>query len=77
MFLSLVVVDDDFKVYGSLSYNPFEPTKRDLLQLWENAFKEYLQVDNKEALWNEWRENTYHRSLEQFKQADIFKETEE
>ena len=74
---SLIIVDDTLKVYGKLSYNPFEPTKADLLHLWGEALKDYLNMGSSNPLMREWRENTYHRSLEQFKQADIFKETED
>ena len=73
---SLVVVDD-FKVYGSISYNPFEPTKTDLLQLWQKALEEYLNLNGHNPVLREWRQNTFNASIEAFKQSDIYKETEE
>ena len=66
---SFVVVDDSFNTYETLTYNPFEPTKDDLIYLFENSLRTYFDLENKEKhiLTSDYRRNMFDRSLELFK----------
>lgn len=62
------VVDDDFNTYESLSYNPFEPTKEDLIYLFKQSLMRYFDLDNKEKniIAKSFRQNMFDKSLMAF-----------
>ena len=62
---SLVVIDDDFKVYETLSYNPFEPNDDDLFIMWEKSIKRYFRIGKKDNF-TDWRKSMYEKSKELF-----------
>ena len=64
------VVDDEFNVYETLPYNPFEPTKDDLLYLFQKSLSNYYDLENKEEhiIAKAYRQNMYDKSLRAYKQ---------
>ena len=62
------VIDDNFNTYESLSYNPFEPTKEDLIYLFKNSLSAYFDLDSKEehAIAKSYRQNMFDKSLRAF-----------
>lgn len=62
------VIDDNFNTYESLSYNPFEPTKEDLIYLFKNSLSVYFDLDSKEehAIAKSFRQNMFDKSLMAF-----------
>ena len=64
---ALAIVDEDLKVYKTISYNPFEPSDQDLLDAWDNALHEYYDLDCEEVF-SEWRISQAKKSNEAFSQ---------
>jgi len=73
----LVIIDSQFKEYDRLGYDPFEPTKEHLLKMWTKALREHYQLDKEDTPLKEWREMMTRKSIDLFKNSDIYKETEE
>lgn len=62
---SAVIIDDDFKVYQSLSYNPFQPSDEDFKSMWENAVNTYFMLGKDDNL-KTYRENQAQQSINAF-----------
>jgi len=62
------VIDDDFNKYESLSYNPFEPTKEDLIYLFKQSLMRYFDLDNKHehVIAKSYRQDMFNKSLTAF-----------
>lgn len=62
------VVDDDFNAYEFLTYNPFEPTKEDLIYLFKQSLMKYFDLDNEEehAIAKSYRQNMFDKSMRAF-----------
>ena len=63
------VIDSNFNVYETLSYNPFTPTKEDLICLFEKSLHDYFDLDNKHKsiIGLSLRQKMFNQSLTQFK----------
>ena len=73
----LVIIDSQFKEYDRLGYDPFVPTREHLLKMWTKALREHYQLDKEDTPLKEWREMMTRKSIDLFKNSDIYKETEE
>ncbi len=63
---TLQIIDDDFTIYDTISFNPFEPEDEELVDAWTKALKKYFRIGEEDKL-IEWRENMMARSIEEFK----------
>ena len=62
---SFAIIDDDFKVYETISYNPFEPTNEDILMFWKEATKTYFGIGKSDDF-KLWKSNQRKRSINAF-----------
>ena len=62
------VVDDEFNTYETLTYNTFEPTKKDLIYLFKQSLMKYFDLDNKEEhiIAKSYRQNMFDKSMRAF-----------
>lgn len=62
------VIDDQFSTYETLEYGCFEPTKKDLISLFEKSLSTYFDLDNKERhiIAQSFRQNMFDRSMRTF-----------
>lgn len=63
---TLLIVDDDLKIYATISHNPFEPSDQDLIDAWEKATAQYYDIYCEEIT-SEWRIESKKQSDEDFK----------
>lgn len=63
---TLQIIDDDYYIYDTISFNPFEPEDEELVDAWTKALKKYFRIGEEDKL-IEWRENMMARSIEEFK----------
>ena len=64
----VVIVDDDFKVYGEISYEPYQPTNDDFLYLWQQAISTYFHIGEENEPLGAYRQNMFEKSLGAFKE---------
>lgn len=64
---TLQIVDEDFLVYESITYNPFEPSNEDIANAWEKATTKYLRIGSEDKL-TAWRENQKASSDKSFRE---------
>ena len=64
---TLYIIDSDYKVYGFISYNPFEPSNEDILDAWKRATSDYFELDNKTDHLVSYRASMKQRSDTAFK----------
>ena len=72
----LIIINSDFKVYDRLGYDPFEPSKKQLLDMWTKALRDHYALDKEDTPLKEWREMMTRKSIRLFKESDIYKRTE-
>ena len=65
---TLQIIDDDYYIYDTISFNPFEPEDEELLDAWTKALNKYFRIGEDDKL-IEWRENMMARSIEEFKKC--------
>lgn len=65
---TLQIIDDDYYIYDTISFNPFEPEDEELIDAWTKALKKYFRIGEEDKL-IEWRENMMARSIEEFKKC--------
>ena len=63
---TLLIIDSEFKVYASISYNPFEPSNEDILDAWKKASSDYYAFTGGDDKLYEYRLNMKTRSDEAF-----------
>ena len=71
---TLQIIDDDYYIYDTISFNPFEPEDEELLDAWTKALNKYFRIGEDDKL-IEWRQGLMARSIEQFK--EFLKESKE
>lgn len=64
---TLAIVDEDLKVYKTITYGTFEPSDDDLANAWDKALHDYYELDCEEVT-SEWRIDQSQKSLEAFKE---------
>ena len=65
---TLQIIDDDYYIYDTISFNPFEPEDEELIDAWTKALKKYYRIGEEDKL-IEWRENMMARSIKEFKKC--------
>jgi len=65
---AIQVIDDDMKVYKSISFNPWEPEDEDIIAMWKESLEEYYQLKTDNPIWKEYRQSMFERSMKAFKQ---------
>ena len=66
---SVMIIDDDLQKHFEISFNPWEPEDKQLINEWTKAVKNYYQIDNAEQdNLTAWREAQVERSINSFKQ---------
>ena len=64
-----MIIDDDLQKHFEISFNPWEPEDKQLINEWTKAVKNYYQIDNAEQdNLTAWREAQVERSINSFKQ---------
>ena len=65
---SVMIIDDDLNKHFEVSFNPWEPEDKQLINEWTKAVKNYYQIDNaEEDNLTAWREAQVERSISGFK----------